>query len=615
MNHFMKHYLSANSGSFIFLILFLLKIGAFGSDHGNKYGYSGFPDTTSVNVTCQTTLDSEENLEGILLTLTEVNMGPVPVTLSNFCTLSNPEGSNELPFLEDFDTGLFQTNNWTVDGDNWRIAGQAGDPQPSAEFYFNPVNENYSMSLTSDFLNGTGIMDRKIYLSFSLKHTTVVPTGKEKLAIEVFDGETWNLISEHISISDLNWFNQTSDITQFAMGKMFRIRFRAHGELTTDIFNWLIDNIRIYRSCAPPYNIEALPDFWEGVLLSWEDPSGNPGNSSWIFWDDGTNNDAIGLPYGGTFSVASRYTPAQLAEYTGGSLTRIRMFPYGPNGTLTLKVWIGPDLNTLTLIHTQPVPSYVAGQWNEFLLTTPVAITGATELWFGYEVTHTDTGFVAGIDNGPAVAGFGDMISIDGTDWDSMANDYGFNFNWNLQGYVESVDRTSTYIGNASIKDGSEPDYRNSSSLLQRELVSYAIYREGEYIATTEELSYFDPCSELGIGLSVGYGVKAIYEDCESVFVYTLCRNYCPGVGVTYKKSEDIKIYPNPSAGLIYIDNQGLSGTIMVYSFSGEELHKADINKNEKPVLSLENYPQGAYLIKFVSDSGETFTGKAIMVK
>ena len=45
----------------------------------------------------------------------------------------------ELPFTENFNTGLFETNQWTVTGgDNWRIAGQVGNDAPSAEFYYNP---------------------------------------------------------------------------------------------------------------------------------------------------------------------------------------------------------------------------------------------------------------------------------------------------------------------------------------------------------------------------------------------------------------------------------------------------------------------------------------------
>jgi hypothetical protein len=522
----------------------------------------------------------------------------------------------ELPFFEDFESGLFETNNWTVEGNNnWRIAGQAGNPAPSAEFYFNPVNENYSLSLTSDYLIGTGFIDGRIYLSCSLRHTTVVPTGKEKLAIEVFDGETWNLINTFSNIGDMNWYDQTSEISYFAKGKIFRIRFRAYGELTTDIFNWLIDNIRVYIECLPPIDFKASPEFFQGVHLSWEKPSGNSGTTSWIYWDDGTNHDAVGMQGGGTFLVATRFTPGQLWQYTGASLTRIRMFPYGPNGTLTIKVWAGHNANSLALLHTQAVSSYVSGQWNEFTLTTPIFITGNYELWIGYEVTHTETDYVAGCDNGPAIAGYGDMISLDGIVWESMSTAYGLNYNWNLQGFIESFGSAAAYIGATNEAGDSIPGYRNSGNLSKRELLGYEIYREEVYVATTQELSYFDPCSEMGIHLSLSYGVKAIYEDCESVPVYSWCRNYCPGVGVSYEKTNDLKIYPNPSTGLFYVDIEGLEGKLSVYSFTGKLLLESGLNRSETQTITLSNYPPGAYLLKFVADSGETFTGKVIVTR
>jgi hypothetical protein len=85
---------------------------------------------------------------------------------------------------------------------------------------------------------------------------------------------------------------------------------------------------------------------------------------------------------------------------------------------------------------------------------------------------------------------------------------------------------------------------------------------------------------------------------------------FCPPVGVSYEITEDLKIYPNPSAGLVYIDSRDMSGSLMVYNFSGQLLLETTVIKGEKPLLSLQHYPDGAYLIKFVSDAGETYTGK-----
>jgi hypothetical protein len=70
-------------------------------------------------------------------------------------------------------------------------------------------------------------------------------------------------------------------------------------------------------------------------------------------------------------------------------------------------------------------------------------VSGTTEVWFGYEVTH-GADYVAGTDAGPAVAGYGDMISLDGSVWESMSQAYALNYNWNLQAWVQSVDGVNT---------------------------------------------------------------------------------------------------------------------------------------------------------------------------
>ncbi|MCO5255722.1 MAG: T9SS type A sorting domain-containing protein [Lentimicrobium sp.] len=518
----------------------------------------------------------------------------------------------EIPFNENFNTGIFETNQWTVEGANWRIAGQTGNPAPSAEFFSNPLTSNYSQSITSYYLMGQGIIDGNIMLEFDLKHTLVNPTGQEKLSVEVFDGNNWVQKEEIVNINNLDWKNYKLDITEEAKDKIFRVRFIASGDSTPDIYNWLIDNISVYRECAPPQEFTAgvFFPFVDGVTLEWEAPSGNTGGGpGWIGWDNGINADAIGLNGGGTFYVAARFTSSQLFEYEGCSLTRIRLFPYAPNGSITLKVWAGD--NAGALLSSQVVTSYTAGTWNEFMLQTPVFVTCTSELWVGYEVNHNPTDYVAGCDTGPAIAGFGDMISLDGEVWEPMSIAYGLNYNWNIQGFVEPVAGTGTFIGAANEPRDSKSSSHGFVNHRQRALLGYDIYRDGDYIATTQELSYFDSCADIGGVSSAEYDIKAVYEDCESVLVNTYIWGFfCPPVGVSYEITEDLKIYPNPSADLIWIDTRDMSGSLLVYSFSGKLLLENHVSNNDKPVISLKHYPDGAYLIKFVSDAGETYTGK-----
>ena len=533
----------------------------------------------------------------------------------------------DLPFVENFNTGLFETNQWTADGANWRIAGQAGNPAPAVEFFYSPVQTDYALSLSSFWINGTGYIDGKFYLDFDLKLDDVNATGDETLLVEVFNGSAWVNVATYTAEGDMDWEMKHIDITNQAKNKVFRVRFNAKGVNTLDIFNWQIDNIHIYRECAAPTDLTAvvnLPEL-EQVLLNWVAPEGGTGGvSGWLAWDNGENADAIGLQGGGTFNVAVRFTPAQLAQYAGTSLTKIRMFPYGPNGTLELKVWTGA--NASTLVMSQPVATYVPGEWNEFVLNTPVPVTGATELWFGYAVTHTGTDYVAGCDAGPAIAGFGDMLSLDGSVWESMATQYGLNYNWNLQGYVETIDGVTAlqpikdetiYGTNNAIERGNLPKLPGAALPVEgvstnRELLGYNIYRDGVLIANTTETTYIDTDEALELYNEYCYNVTAVYEDCESPMTEVACVVL---TNVPVIDNGAVSIYPNPSNSLVNIELSNDISNIVVYNYLGQVVLEKVITKDKTIVVNVANYEAGAYLVKFVSRTGESFSRKFVVTR
>ena len=532
----------------------------------------------------------------------------------------------ELPFTENFNAGLFETNQWTVEGTNWRIAGQAGNPAPAVEFYFFPVQMDYSFSLTSFYVIGLDIVDGKIMLDFDLKHTLVNATEEEKLAVEVFNGSQWFKVAEYKNTTGLYWVNKSIDITEQAKNKVFRVRFNAKGVNTLDIFNWLIDNIHVYRVCEPVSNLSAdiyLPNL-DQIILIWEAPGGSSSVAGWLVWDNGENKDAIGLQGGGVFYAAVRFTPAQLAQYAGTSLTKIRMFPFGPNGSLILKVWTGSNAGSLVL--SQAVATYTPGEWNEFTLNTPVAVTGYEELWFGYEVTHTSNDYVAGCDKGPALAGFGDMISLDGSVWESMATQYGLNYNWNLRGYVETIDGATAalqpvkdetvYGNNTALAAGNYPALPTASPSVEetsnsRELVVYNIYRDGEMIATTTETTYLDNDDILEFYETYCYIVVAVYEDCEA-----------PGelVCIIPEKTNNVNdnnvnVYPNPSNSVVNIEVSSNISQVVIYNYVGQVVLENNVNGAQTLKVDVRNYEAGAYLVKFITKEGESIIKKVVVTK
>lgn len=153
-----------------------------------------------------------------------------------------------------------------------------------------------------------------------------------------------------------------------------------------------------------------------------------------IRYDDGVNNDAIGLTSGGTFQVSAYFPAAIMGTYSGMVLEQMEIYINNVPNPCVLKIY-GPGTSTTpgALLHEQTITP-VEASWNLIDLTTPVDITG-DDLWLGYQVTHGAGFYPAGCDAGPHVLN-GDWIEMNGA-WDQLhilapALDY----NWNIVGYL-----------------------------------------------------------------------------------------------------------------------------------------------------------------------------------
>lgn len=277
----------------------------------------------------------------------------------------------------------------------------------------------------------------------------------------------------------------------------------------------------------PPENLTADIVTYNDVLLNWEAPG------EWIGWDQGVYGNAIGLQAGGEFYVASRWDPAALAPYDGYELTKISFFPHSDvPTTYELMVWTGANAGTLVL--TQPVTTFVFDDFNEVVLDTPVIIDASQELWFGYATNHVADQTPAGTDPGPAIAGYGDMITMDGGSiWNSLAG-LGLDYNWLLQGYVMESDGEAIALTPPQRTKNVAPVRINSNVQLSvahntvrrtntavtddlRILLGYKVYKDGVeifYIDDPDILTYTDLGVEPGIR---EYHVTAIFDGGESI--------------------------------------------------------------------------------------------------
>jgi hypothetical protein len=167
-------------------------------------------------------------------------------------------------------------NNWTAEGGNWSVSGQAGNPSPAAKFSWDPVQSDYSFSLESYPLCANGMTEGHIWLDFDVKLETFFTTGDEFLFAEVWNWEdqAWVTAASHSNQhGGFGWQGEHLDISQIAMDNIFKVRFRAAGANSLHIVGWYVDNIHIYRTCLAPSDLQAIANpNEEGIDLFWVVP-------------------------------------------------------------------------------------------------------------------------------------------------------------------------------------------------------------------------------------------------------------------------------------------------------------------------------------------------------
>ena len=251
-------------------------------------------------------------------------------------------------------------------------------------------------------------------------------------------------------------------------------------------------------------------------------------NATFIGYDNGENYDGIGLSAGGDWMYAARWDTDGIGGYDGMYLTKVNFYPRGIATSFTLSIWVGA--NAGYLVHEQAV-DYTPEQWNEVVLDEVVEIDGSQELWIGFAMSQPAGEFPAGCDAGPAVANYGDMLTLDGQLWESMSIVYGLNYNWNIQGVLSQDTGARNIASNEIVLSQISPAPERTkdvplklgrlgipehASLAQqtRDFQYYNVYRDGEVIDISYETDYTDAALENGTYV---YEVTAQYDGGESL--------------------------------------------------------------------------------------------------
>ena len=505
-----------------------------------------------------------------------------------------------LPFIEDWDSGNFAYNEWILvpEYTNWSVNNTTGNPSPSADFSWEPARTNYSLSLESPWLFSGYQIFTTIWCDFDIKLADVNSSGNERLFLDVFHNGTWINRAWFSNTENMDWTTKHVALLE-ASDTTFKIRFRAEGMNSAGIEDWYIDNIKIFMKCNPPVNLSVQNTTNNEITLTWSEPEGNieGPEPQWIHWDNGINYSSVGTCGNCSWDVAARWDASQLTDLEGGAVTQISFFPssYG-SADFRIRVWQGN--NASTMLVDQAVPSVIYDQWNTIDIANPVPIDITQDLWIGYNMWEY-YGMEAGCDAGPAFDGYGDMFCWAGI-WYSMHEYSGYiDYNWNIQGYVETMD---DHIPDSSFLIGYNL-YRSDDNNITYNKLNTTPITDTNYIDHVP--GYQEYCYYVTSLFEIDYGVT-----CESDSSNVTCTDVVNSVAEmgAYK----ISVYPNPSGDKVVFSAEIPINGIELFDFTGMKVFDIqDLHEKEK-IIDVSTLKPGIYFTKI--SSGDVCTMKKITV-
>ena len=320
-------------------------------------------------------------------------------------------------------------------------------------------------------------------------------------------------------------------------------------------------------TCDAPQNLMA-ESLGNDVSLSWDAPEGGAG---WFGYNDGVIVTSIGTNAAAEFSVAVRFGQEELADYNGMALSRVRFAHNEPTASYQVVIWTAEAGGSPVLLDTT---DWMAGseipalEFYEVELDESITIDWSQELWIGYNI-DTPAGFPAGCDGGPAVTGYGDLLSFGG-EFVSMNAAYGLNYNWMIDGFADYADGRSIAsmapinIEYSAPANTNEPEeHRLPTPIVintpgERNMTNYIVYRDGEAEDTLDigETMYSDMDVEWG---DHNYFVTALYNNSEE------CGESEPSNTV------DVSLYNNPPPAVMLLQPDDGATIAVTESNSGDD--------------------------------------------
>jgi len=274
------------------------------------------------------------------------------------------------------------------------------------------------------------------------------------------------------------------------------------------------------------------------VQLEWLSSSANNGN--WISYCSETISTSLGLGDAGTFQMAARWPAGTLSTFDGLQLVKTAFFPTSATSYYTLKIWTGP--NAETLLVNQPITTFNVNQVNEVVLNSQVVIDATRDLWIGYEIQQLFSEYPAAVTNDQALGGLSDLINL-GDGWATLT-EYGFPNSWYIKGFIS---QSGTLLPLASPVAETKFDPNPTAGLVSQRIEQsqtvksrtvvpvfqgYNLYRNGQKLNNDllQETEYTDPTPGNG---TFTYGITTMYDLGESLATEKLIQIGGPVLSVS----------------------------------------------------------------------------------
>ncbi len=526
-----------------------------------------------------------------------------------------------LPFIEDWESHSLNTNQWQTSDDAWAIDIFTGNGGASVKFSGTSNLSNYVSTLTSRLLKGDSLFVGTVTLKFDLKLTDLAHNGTEWLYIKIFDGTDYFTIDSLSNNESFDWQSRSYDISHQVYGNNFNIVFEASGVSSSRIIGWNIDNIEVSRTCDPPTDLEgqAILNWGEPIfgLLSWNTPLSVLPSSGWQHWDSGENSSGISLTIPGNWIVAIRWEPTMLQNIDGDTIKKVKFYLVDTSfDYLVLDIWTGA--NAANLIYSDTITNAIANMWNDVNISDTVLTIDATkEYRVGYEiVNYVPNNLCPGTDQGPAVSGYGDLIKLPDQDWSTLSQ-YGLDYNWNLEMYVEGPPRENP---NNLLRFNVFRKTQYDTAYLPFDTISFV---EGQPSFN----SYDTTVASSGIYYAC-YKVNAVWGNAGDICVSDYAKsNENPNFDWIYilylDKTDELQdnsnlliVFPNPTTDIITVESVSTETqkVFTVYDVYGKKIKETVLeNENQKTTINVRTWPSGVYL-GVLSSKGNPIAAKKFIV-